>query len=98
MANGNRPHPVGTMAPNGFGLYDMIGNVCEWTHDWADLSFYQHSPHVDPEGPATGEARVARGGHFLYPSAPNRAAKRLWADPLERSPIMGFRVLVRDAP
>src|SRR5215472_804266 len=34
IANGNRPHDVGTKQPNGFGLYDMIGNACEWTADW----------------------------------------------------------------
>ena len=97
VANGNHPHAVGGKAPNGFGLYDMIGNVCEWTQDWADPTYYEHSPGADPSGPDSGQARVARGGHFLYPSPPSRAAKRLWSDPLERSPIMGFRVLVRDA-
>ena len=92
--NGNGPHEVAQKRANGFGLYDMIGNVAELTADWADLSYYSHSPEQDPTGPAKGEGRILRGGHFLYPDTPNRASKRLWADPSERSPIVGFRCVL----
>jgi formylglycine-generating enzyme required for sulfatase activity len=93
-SNGNGPHDVGQKRPNAFGLFDMIGNAVEWTHDWADLTYYSHSPAVDPPGPATGQARVLKGGHFLYPSAPNRASKRLWDEPGDRSPLTGFRCVL----
>jgi len=95
-SNGNAPHEVGQKRPNAFGLYDMIGNVAEWTNDWVDPSYYSQSPEVDPSGPVTGEAKVLRGGHFLYPSQPNRASKRLWNDPKDRSPIGGFRCVLPD--
>ena len=92
--NENRPHEVGQKTANGFGLYDMIGNVAELTNDWADLSYYSKSPEQDPGGPATGQAKILRGGHFLYPDTPNRASKRLWGDPKEGSPIAGFRCVL----
>ncbi|HEY6971646.1 MAG TPA: SUMF1/EgtB/PvdO family nonheme iron enzyme [Candidatus Angelobacter sp.] len=92
--NGNKPHQVAQKRANGFGLYDMIGNVAEWTNDWVDLSYYSHSPENDPAGPSTGQAKIARGGHFLYPNAPNRASKRLWNEPEGKSPIIGFRCVL----
>jgi formylglycine-generating enzyme len=94
--NDNRPHDVGLKKPNAYGLYDMIGNVAEWTNDWLDLSYYSHSPEIDPSGPPAGQAKVSRGGHFLYPSPPNRASKRLWNEPQGRSPIVGFRCVLLD--
>ena len=56
-----KTHPVKGKLVNGYGLYDMLGNVDEWTADW-----YQHSMSggTDPTGPNTGEYRTQRGGSY----------------------------------
>ena len=56
--------PVGSFSPNGYGLYDMAGNVYEWCWDWHDSSYYSSSPGTDPRGPASGWGRVLRGGSW----------------------------------
>lgn len=53
---------VGSYVPNGFGLYDMLGNVVEWVSDRYDADYYQRSPTGNPVGPTTGRFRVIRGG------------------------------------
>jgi formylglycine-generating enzyme required for sulfatase activity len=60
--SGDLPHPVKTLEPNAFGLYDMLGNVWEWTNDWYSSSYYLESPSLNPQGPDVGTERVARGG------------------------------------
>jgi formylglycine-generating enzyme required for sulfatase activity len=46
------PVAVGSFPPNGYGLFDMVGNVNEMTADWYDENYYKHSPRVDPTGPS----------------------------------------------
>lgn len=57
--------PVGQFQSNGYGLYDMIGNVWEWNADWFDKAYYKASPLENPRGPGRGTERVMRGGSWM---------------------------------
>jgi formylglycine-generating enzyme len=57
--------PVDAFPPNGFGLYNVTGNVWEWCADWYDATYYATSPRDDPRGPDRGTSRVMRGGSYL---------------------------------
>ena len=57
--------PVRSFEPNGFGLWQAVGNVWEWCADWFDPAYYLTSAARDPSGPAQGVTRVLRGGSYL---------------------------------
>lgn len=85
--------PVGSFKPNGFGLYDMLGNVWEWVNDWCG-DYYSQSPRDNPQGPSFGSDRVLRGGSWDDEPGDVRAAIRNWVSPGYRDDILGFRLAV----
>lgn len=59
------PAPARSFKANGYGLYNVTGNVWEWCWDWFDPAYYRRSPREDPTGPDNGVRRVMRGGSYL---------------------------------
>lgn len=87
------PIRVGRRTPNGWGLCDMLGNVCEWCSDWH--AEYPAAAQKDPSGPAAGQQKVYRGGSFDMDIALNlRCSARFGMAPDKRLKDVGFRVVL----
>jgi formylglycine-generating enzyme required for sulfatase activity len=84
--------PVGYFAPNGYGLYDMTGNMTQWCWDWySDVYYYDTTAsQPDPRGPTSGGKRAFRGGSYAAGPLYCEVAHRWWpgANPKDS---MGFR-------
>lgn len=86
------PVEVGKYPANAYGVYDMIGNVWEWTSDWYSRDYYSISPRKNPQGPDSGTYKVFRGASWI------ETDERVWmpsfrnyTEPVERAPSIGFR-------
>ncbi len=83
--------PVGQFPPNPYGLYDIVGNLAEWTSDWMDENYYRNSPKDNPPGSYPSRHKVARGGAWNTIAGYMRATNRAFFEFEMRIPGVGFR-------
>ena len=90
---GGKPSPVGSFPPNAFGLYDMHGNIWQWTNDW--YGEYNLDEKINPKGPEKGANKIIRGGGWRNAAWECRSAYRGGAGlyPGTRGTGIGFRIV-----
>jgi len=99
-ANFNRYYeetlPVGNLPAgvSSYGVFDMAGNVAEFTADWYDRDYYSNSTQENPSGPETGDMRVVRGGSFFDQPQLLLSTYRLGVNPNWSNNVTGFRCVL----
>lgn len=90
--SGNKPMPVGSLKPNAWGLYDMVGNLWEWTEDSYDAAYYKKTPSNNPSGGELSPRKSMRGGS--YHCTPERVRVGIRGSYVEHRSlsVLGFRL------
>ncbi len=96
--SGGQTHEVAQKEANAWKLYDMLGNLNEWTTDWYDVNYYSQYPTQDPQGPSTSWGRVMRGGFWNSEAREVRVSYRFGNRPDIRYAYVGFRCVGGASP
>jgi formylglycine-generating enzyme required for sulfatase activity len=91
-----RVHRPRELRPNSRGLFDLHGNLLEWTHDW--FGDFGTEATIDPVGPQKGSSRVIRGFSWGNPAVDCRSASRISNHPTQRAINVGFRLAISIPP
>ncbi|MDR1165239.1 MAG: formylglycine-generating enzyme family protein [Deltaproteobacteria bacterium] len=92
----NHTHPVGSLNPNPWGLYDMNGNVEEWVSDYFEL--FSGLAAIDPTGPVVGYGRVIRGCSWRDIAVKCKSGRRAWIKTNEHGANIGLRLAFTAVP
>ncbi len=97
-SGGDAPYtsPVGSFAANGYGLYDMAGNVSEWCWDYYGV--YRSGSQTDPHGPSWGSHHPHRGGNWGSHPSSSQSGPRIIAKPTYQGYSLGFRCALPAGP
>jgi formylglycine-generating enzyme required for sulfatase activity len=85
--------PVDSYEANGYGLFNVSGNVAEWCQDWYEEDYYKKSPSKNPQGSEKGLFKVIRGGGWASQADACRISRRNSNSPTFAVPYLGFRIV-----